>query len=194
MGVSVDTLGLAGILIIAATIGVILLRSNHRYDLAASDNFASDPLAINPGNAISINGGEDWLWVCGDLIIENSRTWTRHILGDTSRRWICVEEAGDEIIITLWTSVPSVFVQTDRGNVIYNGTTYVLEHHGRGHYRSVDTTRSLNTGEVEYMSFEGEARGEAVFFSSERFDDGDWEHSVGHILPQQLLIINPSVA
>ena len=190
---SAGTLVLSGALIFAAIIGIILLRSNHRYDLAASDNFAGDPLAINPGNAISINGGEDWLWVCGDLIVESSHTWTRHTLDDTIPRWICVEGVGDKITITLWTSVPSVFVQADRGNVIYNGVTYTLEHHGRGRYSSIGATQPPSAGEVEYMNFEGEAQGKAVFFSSERFDDGDWVHSVGHILPEQLLITNPPV-
>lgn len=191
---SAGTLVLSGALIFAAIIGIILLRSNHRYDLTASDNLAGDPFAINPGNAISINGGEDWIWVCGDLIVESSHTWTRHILDDTSPRWICVEGVGDEIAITLWTSAPSAFVQIDRGNVIYNGVTYTLEHHGRGYYSSIGDTQLPSTGEVEYMSFEGETQGKAVFFSSERFDDGDWVHSVGHILPEQLLITNPPVA
>ncbi len=188
---SLATLALGGALVFAAIIGVSLLRSNHRHSLAASSSFVGDPLVIEPGHVISINGGDDWTLVCGSLVIKDVHERIKHMLDDTGHRWIGIEKEDDETTITLWTYIPVAFVQSDRGNLIYNGVIYTPERNGSSRYHSVSAAGQEHHGEVEYINLRGAAQGGDVFLTLERFDGGDWRHSVGHILSAQLLVTNP---
>lgn len=148
-----------------------------------------DPRRIGVGDVVHYDG-RDFI-VRGTLELEEGGfRWHEHFLDDVEvRRWLSVEE-DEELEICLWQKVTAPQLTPGAAELDYQSERYALQERGRASYRASGTTGTGPSGHVDYVDYAaGEKR-----LAFERFGDGGWEVSVGHLVPPYLVDIYPRPA
>lgn len=188
-------LGLNPILIaalaVAAAALAAALKPKSRPALAAvapDHPLAGDVRALAVGDVVN-HAGSDFL-VDGTLRFEQGGfTWQEHLLADGDRRmWLSVED-DEGLEVTEWTRARVPGLEPDRPKLEYEGVSYELDERGTAVYTSEGRTGAPPSGKAEFADYvAGDQR-----LSFERYGtEGDWEVSVGKVVPDGALDIFPA--
>ena len=188
-------LGLSPLLIVvlavvAAALAAVL-KPKGRPELApvAPDYpLAGDVRALTVGDVVN-HEGADFI-VDGTLRFEQGGfVWQEHLLVDGGRRmWLSVED-DEGLELCEWTRARFPGLEPGPNSLEHEGVRYELEERGSAAYTSEGRTGAPPSGRAEFADYvAGDRR-----LSFERYgSSGDWEVSVGRVVPDGALDIFPA--
>lgn len=152
---------------------------------------AGDPRSIKAGDMIEYLGVR--YFVRGSVRLrEGGFTWSEHLLdADTiagTKVWVSVEEDPD-LEVVWWTEHELGDLAPDQRDLTLDGVEYRREEHGTADYRTEGTTGLGQTGQVEYVDYEGPG---GRYLSFERYGGGAWEAGLGERVPTGTMTIYPA--
>jgi hypothetical protein len=149
---------------------------------------AGDPRTLKPGDMVEYLGQR--LFVRGSLHFrEGGYQWSEHFLDDTAgtKRWVSVEEDPD-LEVVLWTELPGESLTPSEKTISYEGVEYRRMEHGTAQFRGQGATGVGESGQVEYVDYEGPG---GRYLGFERFGGEGWEVGTGERVPNGTLTIYP---
>lgn len=193
------------IILLGVVVAVVVARSSAKKkpELSAGNRAVGpvDPLAgedapfwaLKAGDLVKQVGGPDFLVRRSLSCTEGGYRWNEHLLDDAQgvRKWLSVEDE-DGLDLGLWAPITSADV--DSGNagdktVVVSGVTYGLEEEGTANYSTVASGGQPTYGTVDYFQYEAPG-GEML--AMQRYDQGNWEASVGEKVRSSDFEIFPS--
>jgi uncharacterized protein DUF4178 len=191
------------VIVAAASVVVVTLRNRERRRAQAPVPRSSDPAALDAGTAQAhvssdvraLRPGDVVMYESRDWIVEGTLrfdeegfNWAEHRLVDGSDAiWLSVEDdEGLEVVV--WERLTGVVLEPGAPTIAHAGVDYAFDERGRAKYASEGTTGAPGGGRMEYADYEaGDGR-----LSFERYsEDGSWEVSLGHVVPEHALDVYP---
>jgi hypothetical protein len=176
---------------VAAAALAAVLKPKGRSELApvAPDYpLAGDVRALTVGDVVN-HEGSDFI-VDGTLRFEQGGfVWQEHLLVDGARRvWLSVED-DEGLELCEWTRARLPGLEPGPNSLEHDGVRYELEERGSAAYTSEGRTGAPPSGRAEFADYvAGDRR-----LSFERYGTGgDWEVSVGRVVPEGALDIFPA--
>lgn len=136
------------------------------------------PTAIKVGDVLAIEG-TDHLVVGSVRYEEDGFTWMEHLLEDTSRTWLSVEDDEGVLETVLWRQIKGTGLEPTGQQVTHDGVTYAFDERGRAAYSTGGSTGLPAQGHMEYADYQG-PDGKRLGF--ERFTSGSWEVAAGAVV------------
>lgn len=136
------------------------------------------PVAITVGDVVNIKGTDN-LVVGSVRYDEDGFQWLEHLLEDTERTWLSVEDDEGVLETVLWRQVKGSTQEPGGAEVSLDGVTYAFQERGRAAYSTSGSTGLPAHGHMEYADYVG-PDGHRLGF--ERFTSGSWEMATGVVL------------
>lgn len=155
--------------------------------------YASDPRTLKVGDLVEWGDGSSCAVRGTASFSDGADTWREHFIDPLlgAKRYLSVGVEDGELEVAVWVQAKGFQLTPGHHQVVYKGVVYTRQESGRARYTTVGTTDLSPQGRMQYHDYVASG---GLRLSCERFGDGPWEVSLGHVIPVSQLVIYPSAA